>query len=332
MELLRVRHDEQARGERRKQASLAIESAAVTFEAVARGRDAAPGRRQRPVPAGRVRRRPPAGEPGRRTRRIPRPGRVLPAHLPDREPQGHARRRGASGSPSNRRAHLVAINPCSAPERQPVERRHRTRRTARARRGPDTEALLDACTPPPVPAAVPAARPGPAAGEAKPEPCRRDRTADTRVGGCSLPPGTRARRPLRHPGPFSSRTAGHAETPAPSADDTLGHLRPGPCHARRLSPVRYGPQQRRDAASTPALPGVWTCPGAIATSCNGSSEGRFPNGPQDSSSDEVPRVVVVVVVVVLVVPRVVVVLVAGRFAGRVPPRRRRCARRRTGAP
>ena len=72
-------------------------------EAVARGRDAAPGRRQRPVPAGRVRRRPPAGEQGRRPCRIPRPGRVLSAHLPDREPQGHARRRGAAAHRRRRR-------------------------------------------------------------------------------------------------------------------------------------------------------------------------------------------------------------------------------------
>ena len=43
MELLRVRFDEQARGERRKQASLALGSTAGNAEAMARGGDAAPG-------------------------------------------------------------------------------------------------------------------------------------------------------------------------------------------------------------------------------------------------------------------------------------------------
>ena len=50
MELLRVRYDEQARGERRKQASLAIESAAVTLkpqrEVVTPRQDVASGRYQ----------------------------------------------------------------------------------------------------------------------------------------------------------------------------------------------------------------------------------------------------------------------------------------------
>ena len=50
MELLRVRYDEQARGERRKQASLAIESAAVTLkpwrEVVTPHQDVASGRYQ----------------------------------------------------------------------------------------------------------------------------------------------------------------------------------------------------------------------------------------------------------------------------------------------
>ena len=61
-------------------------------QALARGGDAAQGRGQRPLPAGRVRRRPVAGAPRRGHGRVPRPGRVLPPHLPHREPQAPARR------------------------------------------------------------------------------------------------------------------------------------------------------------------------------------------------------------------------------------------------
>ena len=69
MELLRLRFDEQVRGEKRKSAGTAIESAGDRQpQALARGGDAAQGRGQRPLPAGRVRRRPVAGAPGRRAR------------------------------------------------------------------------------------------------------------------------------------------------------------------------------------------------------------------------------------------------------------------------
>ena len=95
-ELLRVRFDEQARGERRRQASLAIEGCGRDPEAVARGGRAAPGRGERPLPAGRVCCRPLAGASRRGQQRVPRSRRVLPAHLPHRQPQGHARRRAAA--------------------------------------------------------------------------------------------------------------------------------------------------------------------------------------------------------------------------------------------
>ena len=67
-------------------------------QALARGGDAARGRGERPLPAGRVRRRPLAGAPGRGHRRVPEPGRVLPPHLPDREPEAAAGRRACSAS------------------------------------------------------------------------------------------------------------------------------------------------------------------------------------------------------------------------------------------
>ena len=67
MELLRVRFDEQSRGERRKQASLAIESAAATgLKPLAGDRDTSSGCGERPVPASRVRGRSLAGASGRR--------------------------------------------------------------------------------------------------------------------------------------------------------------------------------------------------------------------------------------------------------------------------
>ena len=88
-ELLRLRFDEQVRSEKRKSAGTAIEShGGGRPQALARGRDAAPGRRQRPLPAGRVRRRPLAGAPGRGDGRVQEPGRVLPPHLSHREPAG----------------------------------------------------------------------------------------------------------------------------------------------------------------------------------------------------------------------------------------------------
>ena len=73
-------------------------------QAVARGGDAPSRRGQRPLPAGRVRRRPVAGAPGRRDRRVPRPGRVLPSHLSHREPEGDAGGRGAASRRPRRRS------------------------------------------------------------------------------------------------------------------------------------------------------------------------------------------------------------------------------------
>jgi hypothetical protein len=67
MELLRVRFDEQTRSERRKQAggSHRKRRTGGKSQALARGRHPAQGRRQRALPAGRVRRRPLAGSPRR---------------------------------------------------------------------------------------------------------------------------------------------------------------------------------------------------------------------------------------------------------------------------
>ncbi|EQD44775.1 AAA family ATPase [mine drainage metagenome] len=65
MELLRVRFDEQARGEKRKSAGTAIETATGgQSQTLARGGDTASGRRERPLPASRIRRRSVAGTSG----------------------------------------------------------------------------------------------------------------------------------------------------------------------------------------------------------------------------------------------------------------------------
>ena len=69
-------------------------------QAVAGDRHPPQGRSERTLPAGRVRGRPLAGAPGRRDGRVPRPGRVLSANLPDGEPEGPAGR----GDPPPRRS------------------------------------------------------------------------------------------------------------------------------------------------------------------------------------------------------------------------------------
>ncbi len=95
MELLRLRFDEQVRSEKRKSAGTAIESAATgSLKPWREVVTPAQGRRERPLPAGRVRGRPVAGAPRRGDGRVPQPGRVLPPHLSHREPQAAARRRG----------------------------------------------------------------------------------------------------------------------------------------------------------------------------------------------------------------------------------------------
>ena len=86
-------------------------------QALARSGHAAPGCGQRPLPAGRVRRRPVAGASGRRHRRIPRPGRVLPPHLSHREPEGHAGRRGAAPRRARAATRWCSSRPTSAAAR-----------------------------------------------------------------------------------------------------------------------------------------------------------------------------------------------------------------------
>ena len=102
MELLRVRFDEQARGARRKQAGLAIEGAAGTLkpwrEVVTPHQDVASGRYQQAEFAADLWQAH-LGEGPASTA----PGRVLPAHVSDREPQGDAHRRGAAAHGRRRR-------------------------------------------------------------------------------------------------------------------------------------------------------------------------------------------------------------------------------------
>ena len=75
MELLRLRFDEQVRSEKRKSCRYGYRKrGGGQPQALARSGDAAQGRGQRSLPAGRVRRRSVAGAPGRRDRtntRIP---------------------------------------------------------------------------------------------------------------------------------------------------------------------------------------------------------------------------------------------------------------------
>ena len=110
-------------------------------QALARGGDAPRGRGQRPLPAGRVRRRPVAGASGRGHGRVPRPGGVLPPHLSDREPQGDAGGRGAAPDGWRRRSGGPVADqlrrrqdPLHAGALPPVLR-HRTDRAGRHRRG-----------------------------------------------------------------------------------------------------------------------------------------------------------------------------------------------------
>ena len=110
-------------------------------QALARGGDAAQGRGQRPLPAGRVRRRPLAGAPRRGDGRIPGPGRVLPPHLSDREPEADAGgrraapcrpgRRPGGAAPDQLRRRQDALDAGALP---PVLR-HRAERAGRHRRG-----------------------------------------------------------------------------------------------------------------------------------------------------------------------------------------------------
>ena len=65
--------------------------------------DAAPGRGQRALSAGGVRRRSVAGVPRRGNRRVSRPGGVLSPHLSDRQPAANAGRRGAAAHRTRRR-------------------------------------------------------------------------------------------------------------------------------------------------------------------------------------------------------------------------------------
>ncbi len=96
-ELLRIRYDEYSRRKSKQVTATLFETAdARGPQAVARRRAAAPRRRRRPLPAGRVRRRPAPGLPGRGGERVPRPGRVLPPHLHHRRACASCSRRPSS--------------------------------------------------------------------------------------------------------------------------------------------------------------------------------------------------------------------------------------------
>ena len=119
MELRRLIFDEQVRSEKRKSAGTAIESAADGQpQAVARGGHAAPGRRERPLPAGRVRGRPLAGASRRRHGRVQEPGRVLPPHLSDREPEGDCWSARCGALPARAATRSCSSRPTSAAARR----------------------------------------------------------------------------------------------------------------------------------------------------------------------------------------------------------------------
>ena len=88
-ELLRIRFDEQARNENEERRHGDRGHGGGGLKPW-RGGDAAPGRRQRPLPAGRVRRRPLAGPPRPGDGRVQEPRRVLSPHVSHREPEGDA--------------------------------------------------------------------------------------------------------------------------------------------------------------------------------------------------------------------------------------------------
>ena len=95
MELLRLRFDEQVRSEKRKSAGTAIESAATGNlkpwrEVVTPHKDVASGRYQQAEFAADLWQ----VHLGEGTDEYQKPGRVLPPHLPDREPEATASRRG----------------------------------------------------------------------------------------------------------------------------------------------------------------------------------------------------------------------------------------------
>ena len=119
MELRRLRFDEQVRSEKRKSRRLADrERGDRHAQALARGGHAAHRRGERALPAGRVRRRPLAGAPRRRARTSTGTRRVLPPHLPHREPEAPARRAACSASPARAATRWCSSRPTSAAARR----------------------------------------------------------------------------------------------------------------------------------------------------------------------------------------------------------------------
>ena len=86
-------------------------------EAVARSRHAASRRGLGPLPAGRIRRRPVAGLPGRRLRRVQAPDRVLPPDVPDRGLAPAADRRPCCDCPAREAIRSSSCRPTSAAAR-----------------------------------------------------------------------------------------------------------------------------------------------------------------------------------------------------------------------
>ncbi len=119
MDLMRVASTSSAGQEMRKEVVPADRGqAAGRPEALARGGHAAPRRRLRPLPAGRVRRRPVAGLPERGGGRVQAPHRVLPPHVPHRGAEPAADASAARGWPARAETRSSSCRPISAAARR----------------------------------------------------------------------------------------------------------------------------------------------------------------------------------------------------------------------
>ena len=259
-DLLRARFAEQARQTQRKAAAVApVEGSRRPAAAVARGRHAAPRRGVRPLSAGRVRRRPQPGLARRGQRRVPRPGRVLPPHLPHRRAPRAARQRRSAGSPARAATRSSSCRPTSAAARPTRCSRSTTSaagtaaaRACRASRRCSQEAGVDA-----LPTAQRAVLVGTDA-LARRSP-RASRTARWSARcGASWPGSSAARRATRS----SPRPTEHGTSPGEALARAVPAVRALPDPDRRVGRLRPPALRRRRPARRLVRRSVHLRPGA----------------------------------------------------------------------